>query len=60
MIGEHLSWSQAALVIVLLWLSVFAFYFIAVLCSCARTIKRGATLKKPADATRRNGPEAVP
>lgn len=60
MIGEHLSWSQAALVIVLLWLAVFAFYFVAVLCSCARTVKRGATLKAPDVRTKRNGTEAVP
>lgn len=60
MIGEHLSWSQAALVIVLLWCGVFAFYIIAILCSCARSIKRGATMKNPDERAKRNGPEAVP
>lgn len=60
MIGEHLSWAQAAFVLCVVSTLALMVYVVAVTVSCFGTVKRGATLNKPCHTTKRNGTEAVP
>jgi hypothetical protein len=59
MIGEHLSWSQAAFVFDLFICGGFGVYVVWALW-VSRPPKRGATLGEPDIRTRRNSTQAVP